>query len=307
MVYLLLILGLMILLAGGKFLVDGASSLALKMGLSQGLVGLTIVAFGTSSPELLVSLYAALEGKSDISLGNVIGSNIANISLVLGISAVLFPIKLNSSILKVEYVVLIFSSFIFYLFAYNKYVSRIEGVVLLSLLILVNAYFYFKLKNIDFNPLEEPEIIPFPIWKSILLLVLGIVGLYFGADIFIDNAVEIASIFGVSERVIGITVIAVGTSLPEMVTSVIAAINKKTDIALGNILGSNVMNIFAIMGVTAVISPISVSELFLKQDFFWMLGLTLILFPILKSGSQVSRLEGFFLFGCYVAYILMII
>jgi cation:H+ antiporter len=307
MVYLLLILGLMILLAGGKFLVDGASSLALKMGLSQGLVGLTIVAFGTSSPELLVSLYAALEGKSDISLGNVIGSNIANISLVLGISAVLFPIKLNSSILKVEYVVLIFSSFIFYLFAYNKYVSRIEGVVLLSLLILVNAYFYFKLKNVDFNPLEEPEIIPFPIWKSILLLILGIVGLYFGADIFIDNAVEIASIFGVSERVIGITVIAVGTSLPEMVTSVIAAINKKTDIALGNILGSNVMNIFAIMGVTAVISPISVSELFLKQDFFWMLGLTLILFPILKSGSQVSRLEGFFLFGCYVAYILMII
>jgi cation:H+ antiporter len=307
MVYLLLVLGLMILLAGGKFLVDGASSLALKMGLSQGLVGLTIVAFGTSSPELLVSLYAALEGKSDISLGNVIGSNIANISLVLGISAVLFPIKLNSSILKVEYVVLIFSSFIFYLFAYNKYVSRIEGVVLLSLLILVNAYFYFKLKNVDFNPLEEPEIIPFPIWKSILLLILGIVGLYFGADIFIDNAVEIASIFGVSERVIGITVIAVGTSLPEMVTSVIAAINKKTDIALGNILGSNVMNIFAIMGVTAVISPISVSELFLKQDFFWMLGLTLILFPILKSGNQVSRLEGFFLFGCYVAYILMII
>ncbi|MCL6257774.1 calcium/sodium antiporter [Aquiflexum sp. TKW24L] len=307
MVYIFLCLGLLILLAGGKFLVDGASSLALKIGLSQGLIGLTIVAFGTSSPELLVSIYAALEGKSDISIGNVIGSNIANISLVLGISAIVFPIKLNSSILKVEYLVLLISSFIFYFFSYNGLISRLDGVILLVILILINTYFFFKLRKINLSDLDDPEVLPLPIWKSLLLLTGGVLGLYFGADMFIENSVEIATIFGVSERIIGITVIAVGTSLPEMVTSIIAAINKKTDIALGNILGSNIMNILAIIGITAVISPIAVSDLFLNQDFLWMLGLTIVLFPILKSGNKVSRLEGIFLFGFYITYILIII
>jgi cation:H+ antiporter len=307
MVYIFLGLGLIILLAGGKFLVDGASSLALKFGLSQGLIGLTIVAFGTSSPELLVSIYAALEGKSDISIGNVIGSNIANISLVLGISAILFPIKLHSSVLKVEYLVLLISSFIFYFFSFNGLISRVEGIILLVILILINTYFFFKLKKIDLKDLEDPVILPLPIWKSLLLLTAGILGLYFGADMFIQNSVEIATIFGVSERIIGITVIAIGTSLPEMVTSVIAALNKKTDIALGNILGSNIMNILAIIGVTSVISPIAVSDLFLKQDFLWMLGLTVVLFPILKSGNTISRFEGIFLLVFYLTYMFVII
>ncbi|WP_113925039.1 calcium/sodium antiporter [Cognataquiflexum aquatile] len=307
MIYLFLCLGLLILLGGGKFLVDGASSIALKFGLSQGFIGLTIVAFGTSAPELLVSLNAALDGKSDIAIGNVIGSNIANISLVLGISATLFPIKINSSVFKVDYIVLIFSSLIFYILSLNGIISRLEGFALLFILILINIYFFFKLGKATAGDLEGDLILPLPIWKSLFFLCLGIFGLYYGADLFVESAVGIASIFGVSERIIGITVIAIGTSLPEMATSVIAAVNKKTDIAVGNIIGSNIMNILAIIGATAAISPIPVSEGFLNQDFYWMLGLTIVLFPILKSGDRVSRIEGMFLFVAYFTYIFIIL
>ncbi|MCS4434879.1 calcium/sodium antiporter [Aquiflexum gelatinilyticum] len=307
MIYLFLCLGLIILLGGGKFLVDGASSLALKFGLSQGFIGLTIVAFGTSAPELLVSINAALDGKSDIAIGNVIGSNIANISLVLGISATLFPIKINSSVFKVDYLVLIMSSIIFYLLSYNGVISSIEGLVLLLILFLINLYFFYKLSKPNLSELESDLILPLPVWKSLLFLGLGIIGLYYGADLFVESAVVIASVFGVSERIIGITVIAIGTSLPEMATSIIAAINKKTDIAVGNILGSNIMNILAIIGATAVISPIPVSEGFLNQDFFWMLGFTFILYPILRTGNRVSRIEGVFLFIGYFTYIFIIL
>jgi cation:H+ antiporter len=307
MIYLFLCLGLIILLGGGKFLIDGASSLALKFGLSQGFIGLTIVAFGTSAPELLVSINAALDGKSDIAMGNVIGSNIANISLVLGISATLFPIKINSSVFKVDYLVLILSSIIFYLLSYNGVISRIEGLFLLLILVLINIYFFYKLGKANLSELESDLILPLPVWKSLFFLGLGIIGLYYGSDLFVESAVGIASVFGVSERIIGITVIAIGTSLPEMATSVIAAINKKTDIAIGNIIGSNIMNILAIIGATAAISPIPVSDGFLDQDFFWMLGLTFVLFPILKTGDSVSRIEGVFLFVGYFTYIFIIL
>lgn len=307
MIYFFLCLGLLILLLGGKFLVDGASSLAMKFGLSQGFIGLTIVAFGTSAPELLVSINAALDGKSDIAIGNVIGSNIANISLVLGISAIVFPIKISSSVFKVDYIVLISSTVIFYLLSLNGIISRFEGIVLLLILILINIYFFFKLGKVDLIEFEGDLILPMPIWKSISLLIVGIFGLYYGADLFVGSSVEIASIFGVSERIIGITVIAIGTSLPEMATSIIAALNKKTDIAIGNILGSNIMNILAIIGATAAISPIPVSEGFLNQDFYWMLGLAIVLFPILRSGDRVSRIEGVFLFAAYCIYIFIIL
>lgn len=307
MIYLFLCLGLIILLGGGKFLIDGASSLALKFGLSQGFIGLTIVAFGTSAPELLVSINAALDGKSDIAMGNVIGSNIANISLVLGISATLFPIKINSSVFKVDYLVLILSSIIFYLLSYNGVISRIEGLFLLLILVLINIYFFYKLGKANLSELESDLILPLPVWKSLFFLGLGLIGLYYGSDLFVESAVGIASVFGVSERIIGITVIAIGTSLPEMATSVIAAINKKTDIAIGNIIGSNIMNILAIIGATAAISPIPVSDGFLDQDFFWMLGLTFVLFPILKTGDSVSRIEGVFLFVGYFTYIFIIL
>ncbi|ERM84866.1 K+-dependent Na+/Ca+ exchanger [Rhodonellum psychrophilum GCM71 = DSM 17998] len=309
MIYLLLVIGLVILLAGGKLLVDGASALAAKLGLSAGLIGLTVVSFGTSAPELLVSVSAALKGNSDISLGNVIGSNITNISLVLGISAIVFPIAIHKSVLKLDYLFMLLSSLLFYILSFNGLISRIEGILFVILLVVLNWYFFRKLKGpaAELDEEETENLKKSPIWKAIALVLGGVLGLYFGADLFVDNAVEISKIFGISERVIGVTVIAIGTSLPELTTSIIAAINKKTDIAIGNILGSNIMNILAIIGITALVQPISVSEVFLKQDFIWMLALTLLLFPILRTKLRISRWEGMLLVMVYAVYIFTIL
>ncbi|MFN3801990.1 calcium/sodium antiporter [Belliella pelovolcani] len=307
MVYIILILGLVILLLGGKFLVDGASAIAIKLGLSAGLIGLTIVAFGTSAPELLVSVNAALKDTSDIAIGNVVGSNIANISLVLGISAILYPIALHLSVLKLDYFFALISAVLFYLIALNQEVSRLEGILLTILLIAVNLYIYKKLKGTNSEESQGDINVNYSSLKAILLILVGVLGLYYGSDLFVDSAVEISRKFGVSERVIGITVIAIGTSLPELTTSVIAAFNKKTDIAIGNILGSNIMNVLGIIGITAIVQPIPVSDQFLKSDFIWMIGLTLLLFPILKSKLNISRIEGGVLLFAYLIYIYTIL
>lgn len=307
MVYGILVLGLVILLLGGKFLVDGASAIAVKLGLSAGLIGLTIVAFGTSAPELLVSVNAALKGTSDIAIGNVVGSNIANISLVLGISAILYPIALHLSVLKLDYFFALISSVLFYLIALNQEISRFEGILLTILLIAVNLYIYKKLKGTSSEESQGDINVNYSSLKAILLILVGVLGLYYGSDLFVDSAVEVSRKFGVSERVIGVTVIAIGTSLPELTTSVIAAFNKKTDIAIGNILGSNIMNVLGIIGITAIVQPIPVSDQFLKSDFIWMIGLTLLLFPILKSKLNISRIEGGVLLLAYLIYIYIIL
>lgn len=308
MVYLMLFIGLAILLAGGKYLVDGASALASKFGISAGLIGLTVVAFGTSAPELLVSINAAMKGNSDIAMGNVIGSNISNISLVLGISALIYPIHIIRSMLKLDYLATLLSAILFYLLALNGSISRIEGIFFFVLLIAFNWYFFRKLSKADGEiSVEEEGLKQKPLWKSLLLILIGVLGLYFGSDILVDNAVQISKVFGISERVIGVTVIAVGTSLPELVTSIIAGIKKETDIAIGNILGSNIMNILAIIGITSIIKPIPVADAFLSQDFIWMLGLTLILYPILRTRLRISRWEGLILLAIYGAYIFNIL
>ncbi len=309
MEYLYLLIGLVILLAGGKFLVDGASSVAFKMGLSQGLIGLTVVAFGTSAPELLVSINAALKGTSDIALGNVVGSNIANLTLVLGTSAIMLPIVLHKSVLKLDYFSAIASSVLFFFMAFNGVISRLEGGVLVVLLLALNYYFFKKLKKVadTEDTVDEGAPVMMPVWKGILLVVLGIFGLYLGSEFMVTNAILISQELGISERVIGVTVIAIGTSLPELATSIIAAINKKTDIAIGNILGSNIMNVLAIIGITTLISPIQVAPVFIEQDFIWMLGITLLLFPILRSRLIVSRWEGGLLLAIYAGYLYTIL
>ncbi len=309
MTYLFLIIGLLILLAGGKYLVDGASAIAAKLGLSAGLIGLTVVAFGTSAPELLVSINAALKGTSDIAIGNVIGSNISNISLVLGISAIIYPIYIHKSVLKMDYLFMVLSSGLFYLLSLNEVISRLEGILLFVLMIILNWYFFKKLKGpaSELNEDDTEKLKQTSIWKGVLFTLIGIVGLYFGADMLVNNAVDISRIYGVSERIIGVTVIAIGTSLPELTTSVVAAINKKTDIAIGNILGSNIMNVLSIIGITAIIQSIPVSEIFLQLDFIWMLGLTLLLFPILKTHQVISRWEGALLLLVYGIYLFSIL
>jgi cation:H+ antiporter len=308
MVYFMLFVGLAILLAGGKYLVDGASALAGKFGISSGLIGLTVVAFGTSAPELLVSINAAMKGNSDIAMGNVIGSNISNISLVLGISAFIYPIHIIRSMLKLDYLATLLSAILFYIMALNGSISRIEGIFLFILLIAFNWYFFRKLSKADDEISGQEEgLNQKPLWTSLLLILIGILGLYYGSDLLVDNAVQISKVFGISERVIGVTVIAIGTSLPELVTSIIAGIKKETDIAIGNILGSNIMNILAIIGITSIIKPIPVAGAFLSQDFIWMLGLTLVLYPILRTRLKISRWEGLLLLTIYGTYLFSIL
>jgi cation:H+ antiporter len=306
--YFLLLFGLVILLAGGKILVDGASGIALKLGMSAGLIGLTIVAFGTSTPELLVSVNAALKGNSDISIGNVIGSNIANIALVLGISGLFYPILIKSNHLKFEYLITLLVSFLFFVLSYNEVISTLEGIVLFALFIGFNVYLFKTSASDDPEVVDEIEFAKNLSWfKSIIYFVGGIIGLYIGSELLVENAVFISREFGVSERVIGVTIIAIGTSLPELITSIIAALSKRTDLALGNILGSNIMNILSIIGLTAIIKPIGVSVEFINSDFLWMLGITLFLFPLMKTKMRVSKIEGSLLLLSYGAYLFFLL
>jgi len=309
MVYLLLLAGLLILLIGGKYLVDGASGIAGKLGLSPGLIGLTVVSFGTSAPELLVSVTAALKGASDIALGNVIGSNISNITLVLGISAIVFPIALPKSVIKLDYAFTLVVSILFFILAFNGVISLVDGLIFLVLLVLVNVYFFKTIARIPDDPddVDLQKLKSTPMYISIIFILGGIAGLYWGSEMFVENAIIIAQQFGISDRVIGVTVIAIGTSLPELATSILAALKKQTDIALGNILGSNLMNILAIIGITAVVKPIAVSQIFLSNDFLWMLGFTLLLLPIIITKLRISRWEGGVLLTGYVLYLYFLI
>lgn len=310
--YLFLILGLIILLFGGKILVDGASSIALKLGMSAGLIGLTVVAFGTSAPELLVSLNAALKGNSDISIGNVVGSNIANIALVLGLSGLFYPILIRREHLRFDYALMVLVTIVFYLLSLNHEIGLWKGIFLFGGFIGFNAFLFRNLGQgiKDEKELVEEEIEEVKSYSWIASLGLffgGIIGLYFGSDLLVANAVEISREFGVSERVIGVTIIAVGTSLPELITSIMAALAKRTDLALGNILGSNIMNILSIIGLTAIIKPITVSQEFLSSDYLWMIGFTLILFPLMKTKMRISLVEGSILLLGYVAYLYLLL
>jgi cation:H+ antiporter len=308
MVYFLLGLGLVLLLVGGKFLVDGASCIALKLGMSAGLIGLTVVAFGTSAPELLVSINAALKGNSDISIGNVIGSNISNLALVLGLSGLFHPILIRKSHIRFDYTIMVLTTLVFYLFSLDLLLSFWEGILLFSGLITFNVYLFRNLgKGIIIEQVtvkEELEKVKNYSWMvSISFLLLGIIGLYFGSELLVTNAVQISREFGVSERVIGVTIVAIGTSLPELITSIIAALSKRTDLALGNILGSNIMNILSILGITAIINPIKISEAFINSDYLWMIGISLLLFPLMKRKMQISKIEGSILLLSYFAYL----
>lgn len=312
LVYFLLALGLAILLFGGKILVDGASSIALKLGMSHSLIGLTIVAFGTSAPELLVSITASLMGNSDIAIGNVVGSNIANIGLVLGISGLFYPILIRKKHIRFEYALMILVTLIFYALSQNLLISRWEGILLFIGFIGFNAYLF---KNLgtgipegNEEKLDEIEEVGDYSWTaSIGLFTGGIVGLYFGSELLVNNAILISREFGVSERIIGVTIVAIGTSLPELTTSIIAALYKRTDLALGNILGSNIMNILSIIGLTAIIKPIQVSEAFVDSDYLWMIGISLLLFLLMKTKMRISKVEGLVLLLSYITYLIFLI
>lgn len=291
--------GFIILTLGAEALVRGASSIALRLGITPLIIGLTIVAFGTSAPELAVSVKSALAGNSGIALGNVIGSNIANIGLILAITALIRPIQVQSQVVKRDIPLMILASMLFWGLLLDGELSLIDGVVLLSLLIGYLAFSYVSSKNS--NEEEEIEAGPNNPLLSALFIVVGISMLVGGGILFVNGAVDLAKTFGVSEVIIGLTIVAIGTSMPELVTSVIAALKGQSDIAIGNIVGSNLFNILGILGITAIVQPVS-SLGFQSVDFIVMLAFAVIILPFAWTGLRIGRREGTVLLLGYLGY-----
>ncbi|MGB3184218.1 MAG: calcium/sodium antiporter [Cyclobacteriaceae bacterium] len=303
-----LLAGLIILIVGGELLVRGASSIALRVHLSPLVVGLTIVAFGTSAPEMLISIRSALKGSPDLAMGNVVGSNICNLALVLGITTIINPVRVQGTSLKIDWPVTMGASLLLYILSQNGTITIIEGIAFIIILVAYNWYIIrrsrreTKAMKILEEELDIPDAPSKHLWKDIMFILIGSIGLYFGAEWFVGGAQSLAGYLGVSERVIGLTVLALGTSLPELVTACIASFKKETDIALGNLLGSNIFNILSILGVTSVIKTISVSELIIGFDMLWMLGITFLVFLMMLHKRQILRYEGIILLIIYFYY-----
>jgi len=305
--------GLLLLYLGGEFLVKGSVSLALRLRISTLVLGITIVSFATSAPELLVSLEAALKGHTDITLGNVIGSNIANIALVLGLAAVLFRMNISLQTKRISYPFLLLSSIFFGIILYFcNGISFWIGVTFVISLVIFSTLLIrqSRQENLQIG-IGKDELLSvenqFPIYKSISFIIVGIILLKFGADYFIDGAVVLARMFNVSNRVIAVTVIAIGTSIPELATTVIAALKKEASLAVGNLIGSNIFNILAVLGLTALIKDISlVDDQLFKTDYLLMMGITILLglFIYLFSKNKLSRREGIIFLVVYIAYII---
>ena len=306
------LLGLLFLYLGGETLVKGSVSLALKLRISTLVIGMTIVSFATSAPELLVSLGAALKGYTDITFGNVIGSNIANIALVLGLAAVLFRLNISLQTKKISFPFLLLSSIVFgIMLHFYKGISFWVGVVfVISLVIFVTLLIRQSRQEKLQAAIDKDELLSSsqtPLYKSISFVIVGIVLLKFGADYFVDGAISLAKVFSVSDRVIAVTVISIGTSIPELATTIIAALKKEESLAVGNLIGSNIFNILAVLGLTALIKDIPlVDEQLFRTDYLLMMGITIFLgvFIYLFSKNKISRTEGIIFLTVYIAYII---
>jgi len=299
--------GLVLLALGAEGLVRGSASVALRLGVAPLVVGLTIVAFGTGSPEMVVSVSAALEGSSPIALGNVIGSTISNVALILGTAALVSPLTVRAEVIKREVPVMVVVTAFFWLLIYDGELSRIDGVILAAGSIAYTFLIYrLSRKKPKKEVAEEFEEAFEPskksVWLDVVFIAAGLALLVFGANVLLNGAVVIAKYFGISEVVIGLTIIAIGTSLPELATSVLAAIKKEPDIAFGNAIGSNVLNILAVLGVTAIIQPIS-AEGIRALDLGAMLGSAGLLFLMLGRNYLLDRTEGALLLIGYLIYI----
>lgn len=316
---LLLLLGLVILYYGAEYLVQGASTIALSLGMAPLLVGLTVVAFGTSMPELVVSLLASLNGNAEIAVGNVLGSNIANIALIIGISAAITPMAVDRGILTRDYWWMIGFSFGLWALVYfdpaGPALTRLDATV-----ILVPFFFYLYVciraairhrKEVGTQAVEISDEVaaalknPIPVWKSALFIIGGIAGLVIGAKLMVDNAVLIARAYSIPDSVIGVTIVAIGTSLPELATSVVAALKKEADISLGNIIGSNIFNIGLVLGAVGLIHPMNVAPAALAFDFVAMLIFAGILGPMMFANRTIGRLSGAILLLSYIGYLFM--
>lgn len=307
----LILIGFLLLGAGAELLVGGASRLALRLGVTPLAVGLTIVAFGTSAPELAVSVESTLNNLSALALGNVIGSNIANIGLILGITAMIQPIHVERSLVRQQIPIVIACSVLLGLLLLDGEVNRMDGFLLI---IGLCAYLYLSYRQsrgefndgetLDLPPAITPQQ-PGSTLVNVAFVVIGLGLLVFGSQLFVNNAVVLARFLGISEAIIGLTLVAVGTSIPELATSVLAAFRRQSDIAIGNVVGSNTFNILCVLGVTAVVGSIS-GEQFSLVDFGTMLVFALVLLPIARTGFTLSRAEGALLLAGYLGYVAVI-
>jgi len=306
--YLYLFLGFVILLYSGDLLVKGGVALSSHFKVSTLVVGVTVVSFGTSAPELFVSLDAALSGSPDIAIGNIVGSNISNIALVLGFTAILLPLPVRSNSIKFDWPFMMGASILFYVFVLNQYLETYEGIIFVILLIVFMVWTIWKSRKESRGLSTEFRAARYSIYVSIFLIITSSVGLYFGANLLVNSAKNIALDFGISERVVGLTLVAFGTSVPELATSAVAAWKKEMDISIGNIIGSNIFNVFGVLGVTSIIKKIFVSEPIISFDILIMLGVSLLLFlfilPLRKG--KLHRWKGIILVLVYLIYVYLV-
>ena len=306
---LFVLLGLTLLVVGGEFLVRSSVAISFKLDLSKMVIGLTVVSFATSMPELLVSLQAALEGFSDISLGNVIGSNIANIGLVLGITAMISPLLVDKDFFKLNWPVMLLFSLTLYVFlSSERALVRWEAIALMLFMVLYLVILIRRARKAPGAEVEDvdPKLKLTSNFKVVVWLLIGGAALWGGSELLVTGAVSLAEAIGVSERVISVTMIAIGTSIPELAASVIAALKKEKALSLGNLIGSNIFNIASVLGITAIIQPIAVkSAEILTNDIFWMLGFALVLgiLAFLPKNFCIGRFKGLILFLGYTVFV----
>ncbi len=304
---LFVVLGLALLILGGNWLLKAAVGFSLRLDIPKIVIGMTVVSFATSLPELIVSVKSALDGYPDLALGNVIGSNIANIGLILGLTILISTISVQKGFYKIDWPVMMIASILLYVFiAFDGELQRYEGVILFSFLLIFLIYLLKFQKPAVVDELTEDDV-ELPLYKGVLLLILGGIALWAGSELLINGAVSIAEKYQVSERIIGITIVSVGTSIPELAASIIAVLKKEKAISLGNLIGSNVFNILAVLGITSIITPIKVLDQgLLTNDILWMLGFALIVLPLnfVPVSMKLSWKEGLILISMYSLFMI---
>lgn len=314
---LLVVIGIALLAGGADVLVRGAVTLARAARVSTAVIGLTVVAMGTSLPELTVSLGAAFRGAADVGVGNIVGSNIFNIGMVLGLSALILPIRVHGNAVRLEWPFMFVASFQLLLLARDGDLDRLEGAFFLAALVLFTVY-VVRLGREDLGAEEKADLIESVQGKAprvaalsslggaMLLVSLGVVLLVVGGDLLLRGALAIARSAGMTERLIGLTVVAIGTGTPEIATSLIAARRGQSEIALGNVIGSNIVNVLGILGLTALVQPLAVAVQMVDHDLWWMLAFTLVLLPMMRTRAMLGRVEGFMLVAGYVTYLTLL-
>lgn len=303
---LFIFLGLLLLILGGNWLLKSAVALSLRLNISKIIIGMTIVSFATSAPELIVSINAAIDGFPDLALGNVVGSNIANLGLVLAIIVILGPIDVRKAFYITDWPVMMVASILFFFFIYfDGILKAYEGIIMIVCLFLFLVYL-LRYQEPAVVEEEQEEIKPLRLYKAVLFLGLGGVGLWGGSEFLIKGAIGLATFYDVSERIIGITIVSVGTSIPELAASIVAILKKEKAIGLGNLIGSNIFNLLAVMGITSMITPIHVIDQgLITNDIFWMLGFAFMILPLvfIPKGLRLGWRDGILLLAGYATFI----